>query len=290
MQKQKIRNTGFEAMLISRNVAAVRADQVGNQSCLNFSLGLCGLLLWGMVGCGMGIAQEETFSRQMGQAQRALAAKEYSKAIELASAAGELAGDVPSYLQAVGETLYRAGASEKSLEYFDRVVKLQPRSAPYNWQRGLALCSVGRFEDGAEQFKTHHDVNPDDVENSAWYFLCVAKTKNVEAARKTVIPSRGDGREPMMSILKMLQGKLPPEQVVQAAIDNTSDGARRNRALFYADLYVGLYYDSLGNAGEAAKYLRRSLARGDSGYMVDSARVYLEDRFAKEDKKGSQTK
>jgi lipoprotein NlpI len=277
-------------MLLLRTVAEAKAVPFDYPWRPSFRLVLCGLVLWGLVGCGAGIAQEETFRIQIAKAQQALAAEKYSEAIELASAAGNMAGDVPGYLQSVGETLYRAGASKRSLEYFDRVVQLQPRSAPYNWQRGLALCSVGRFEDGAEQFKTHHDVNPDDVENSAWYFLCVAKTKGTEAARETVIPSRGDGREPMMSILKMLQGKLQPEQVVQAAIDNTSEGLRRKRALFYADLYIGLYYDSLGNSAEAERYLRRSLSRGDSGYMVDSARVYLQDRFAKNENKDSKPK
>src|SRR5690606_38665927 len=121
--------------------------------------------------------------------------------------------------------------------------------------------------------------------NSAWYFLCVAKTEGIEAARKTVIPSRGDGRQPMMSILQMLQRKLEPAQVLAAAVSNTPQGPQRKRAEFYAALYVGLYYDALDEPEKAVEYLKRSLQSGDSGYMVDVARVYLADRFPSSDAK-----
>lgn len=217
--------------------------------------------------------------------------EKYKAAIEAASECGEILLELckdktatrvismPRMLQATGEILYRSGDSKKSLPCFDKVVQLEPLRAPLNWQRGIALCSRGDFERGAKQFETHHKVNPDDVENSAWYFLCIAKTKGIEAARKTVIPSRGDGREPMMSVLALLKEEIKPDEVMEAAIDNTSEGPSRRRAKFYADLYIGLYYDSLDKKDEAAKYLKRSLTYGDAGYMVDVARVYLNDRF-----------
>lgn len=122
-------------------------------------------------------------------------------------------------------------------------------------------------------------MNPDDVENSAWYFLCIAKTKGIEAARQSVIPSRGDGRQPMMSVLKMLQGELTPAEVLQAAEAGPASGRARELAKFYADLYVGLYYDSLGQEKEAIAALRRSQSYDISGYMFSVARVYLQDRF-----------
>ena len=213
------------------------------------------------------------------QADSLLSAGEFREAADKATEAAKLAGDSPQLLQRAAEVLYRSGYSADSLPLFDRVVGLAPDSAPRNWQRGIALCSCGKFAEGAKQFETHHSVNPDDVENSAWYFLCIAKTDGIEAARKTVIPSRGDGRQPMMSVLKMLQQKLEPAQVLEAAQDKQLDGPTRQRAEFYAALYVGLYYDALGETQQAAEYLKRSLDSGDRGYMVDVARVYLADRF-----------
>lgn len=218
-------------------------------------------------------------SQLLRQANDLLNREQYAQGAEKASAAAALAGDSPQLLQQAAEVLYRCGASAESLPLFDRVVELLPDSAAFNWQRGIALCSSGKFADGAKQFETHHRVNPDDVENSAWYFLCIAKTQGIEAARKTVIPSRGDGREPMMSVLAMLQQKLEPAQVLEAARANTSPGSQRQRAEFYAALYVGLYYDALGDSQQAADYLKQSLAAGDRGYMVDAARVYLADRL-----------
>lgn len=222
-------------------------------------------------------------SQLLRQANGLLNREQYAQAAAKASAAAAMASDTPQLLQQAAEILYRSGASAESLPLFERVIELLPDSAPFNWQRGIALCSCGKFAEGAKQFETHHSVNPDDVENSAWYFLCVAKTQGLEAARKTVIPSRGDGRQPLMSVLEMLQQKLEPAQVLEAATANTQPGSQRQRAEFYAALYVGLYYDALGDSQQAATYLKRSLATGDRGYMVDVARVYLADRLAQSD-------
>lgn len=213
------------------------------------------------------------------EAGDALSDKDYALAASKATKAAASADDSASVLQRSAEILFLAGKAAESLPLFDRVVELVPQAAPQNWQRGIALCTVGKFEEGAKQFKSHHDVNPDDVENSAWYFLCVAKTQGLEAARKSVIPSRGDGRQPMMSVLEMLQDRIKPDRVIEAAKRNTSEPIARNRALFYAELYIGLYYDSLDDAELAKEYLQRCLAHDVNGYMADTARVYLAERF-----------
>lgn len=228
---------------------------------------------------GQTVAALADSQKLLGEANLAFEKRDYKTAGDQALAAAKLADKSPGILQRAAEILYLSGRSVDSLPLFDRVVELVPEAAPGNWQRGIALSSCGKFAEGAKQFKTHHDVNPDDVENSAWYFLCVAKTKGIVAARETVIPSRGDGREPMMSILQMLQGKLEPSGVLEAAEKNTSAGPERTRAQFYAALYVALYFDALGDEKQAAKYLKDSLSYGDEGYMVDTARVYLADRF-----------
>ncbi|MEZ6136476.1 MAG: hypothetical protein R3C53_16395 [Pirellulaceae bacterium] len=229
---------------------------------------------------------EQSLSKRAAQASEMLReAKEqhergeYEAARRLATEAAKLATDSVVVQQAAAEVLYLSGYSKDSLPLFDRVVELRPEAAPQNWQRGIALCSCGDFERGAEQFKTHHDVNPDDVENSAWYFLCIAKTQDIAAARKTVIPSRGDGRQPMMSILAMLKGEQQPADVLKAAEAGGLSGRSLKMSKFYADLYVGLYYDALGDEKQAIKALQRSLTYDISGYMVDTARVYLQDRF-----------
>ncbi len=222
---------------------------------------------------------DETRYSMIEKAERALAAKEFAEAAELAAKIAEMDTADPRLQQRMAEILFLSGKPTESLPLFDRVVKLLPQSAPDNWQRGIALCCVGKFADGERQFATHHEVNPDDVENSAWHFLCVAKTKSIAAARKSVIGSRGDSREPMMSVLKMLKGEIAPEKVLEAAVANTTEGASRRTANFYGSLYVALYFDSIGETEKAIAEFKRCVALGEQGYMADTARVYLASRF-----------
>lgn len=207
-----------------------------------------------------------------------LAVGKYDDATKKATEAAELAKDLGEVQQSAAQVLYLAGKSEESLPLFDRANALMPERAADNWQRGIALGTCGKWADGAKQFKMHHDVNPNDVENSAWYYLCVAKSENLEAAKKSVIPSRGDARQPMMAILQMLKGELKPDDVLAVA-EKASAGSARKEAMFYGELYVGLYYDSIGDAVEAEKHLRASLNHDQKHYMSDTSRVYLQHRF-----------
>ncbi|MDX1926225.1 MAG: hypothetical protein SFV81_06895 [Pirellulaceae bacterium] len=207
-----------------------------------------------------------------------LATSKYDDAAKKATEAAELAKDLGEIQQSAAQVLYLAGKSEESLPLFDRANALMPERAADNWQRGIALGTCGKWAEGAKQFKMHHDVNPNDVENSAWYYLCVAKSENLEAAKKSIIPSRGDARQPMMAILQMLKGELKPEEVLAVAEKVLSASARKE-AMFYGELYVGLYYDSIGDAVEAEKHLRASLNYDQKHYMSDTSRVYLQHRF-----------
>lgn len=214
-------------------------------------------------------------------ANRALNEEEFSEVARLARKAAALDNTTPRIQQLAGELLYLSGHAEQSLPCFDRAIELDPELGPRNWQRGLALATVGKFAEGAKQFKVHHIVNPDDVENTAWYFLCVAKSEGVEKAQASIIPSRGDPREPMMSILAMYRGKLEPEKVIERAKANSRTESSRRQALMYAQLYIGLYYDSLGKTKQAAEHLKECMSYEMRGYMADTARVYYNDRIAK---------
>ncbi len=207
-----------------------------------------------------------------------LAASKYDEAAKKALEAAELAKDIGEVQQSAAQVLYLAGKAEESLPLFDRANALMADRAADNWQRGIALGTCGKWAEGAKQFKMHHDVNPNDVENSAWYYLCVAKSESMEAAQKSIIPSGGDARQPMMAILQMLKGEIKPEEVLAVA-EKTAAGPARKEAMFYGELYVGLYYDSIGNAAEAEKHLRASLNYGQKHYMSDTSRVYLQHRF-----------
>ncbi len=48
-----------------------------------------------------------------------------------------------------------AGEIAKSVESFDKAVKLEPQVEPHLWQRGISFYYLGKFEEGRNQFEIH---------------------------------------------------------------------------------------------------------------------------------------
>jgi lipoprotein NlpI len=175
-----------------------------------------------------------------------------------------------------GMVHFQAGDIDRSITDFDRSIELDPRSKPYLWQRGISLYYAGKFKEGAEQFEVHRTVNGNDVENSVWHYLCVARASSLEEARKKLIPSAGDPRPPMMEVLELFRGEKTVEDVLNAA-ERVEGGPRaKPLARFYGNLYVALHYESLGKTELCRKHLEESLKTGTGGYMADVARVHLD--------------
>jgi lipoprotein NlpI len=166
------------------------------------------------------------------------------------------------------------GRISESTSAFDQVVKLAPGVAPQLWQRGIALYYAGRYDDCRKQFELHRTVNPDDVENAAWHFLCVARAESPAKARAALLPVGPDTRVPMRQIYEMFRGASKPEDVLAAA------GAQP-QAQFYARLYVGLYLESIGDAPRAIEHIKVAAAdryADAGGYMHAVAKVHLMTR------------
>lgn len=169
---------------------------------------------------------------------------------------------------------FRAGRIEESLRGFDRVAALSPADAPSLWQRGIAQYYSGKFRECRDMFVSHRTVNPDDVENAVWHFLCVARAESPGAARKQMLPVGPDARVPMREVYQMFQGRMTQAQVMKAAGTDPT-------AQFFARLYVGLYLEATGDA--AGGRVQIEVAAEDrfarfGGYMHDVARVHLMKR------------
>ena len=164
---------------------------------------------------------------------------------------------------------FQSGRIGESVAGFDRLVKLAPDALPQLWQRGIALYYAGRFKDCRAQFESHRTVNPNDVENAAWHFLCVARAESPAKAKATLLPVGPDSRVPMSQIYQMFRGELSIEQVLRA-------GGTRIESQFYAELYAGLYLEALGDGEGALKHIRNAAAErySGAGYMHDVARVH----------------
>jgi lipoprotein NlpI len=148
---------------------------------------------------------------------------------------------------------FLAGRVKESVIGFDRVAALAPDAAPQLWQRGIALYYVGRYDDCRKQFESHRTVNPNDVENPAWHFLCVAHAESPQRARAALLPVGPDQRSPMREIYEMFKGALTPEAVLKAGTQSLS-------ARFFAELYVGLYYEATGNTSAGTAHLKAAAA------------------------------
>jgi len=175
-----------------------------------------------------------------------------------------------------GAEQFKLGHIQQSLTDFDRAIQLDPAQAPYHWQRGITLYYAGRYEDGRKQFELHQTVNGNDVENAAWRYLCMARAGTVEEARASILPIEHDSRVPMMQIYALYKGKLAVDDVLAAAKEgNPPTGVLRER-LFYAHLYIGLYYEAAGKAKLAREHIALAVQNGVDHYMGDVARVHLQ--------------
>jgi lipoprotein NlpI len=212
--------------------------------------------LAGVAAAGWSIASaEETTAALVQQIARADRA---GKGDELLRLANELIAQDPRSADAFyfrGREHFRRGAIEKSVADFDRLVQLRPEREPPQWERGIALYYARQYARGAKQFELYQTYDSRDVENSVWRYLCLAKVDGVEKARSTMLPIENDPRVPMMEVFGMFAGKVTPQQVLAAAHAGEPDPVTLAGRLFYAHLYLGLYYDAAGNDELCRKYI-----------------------------------
>jgi lipoprotein NlpI len=173
-----------------------------------------------------------------------------------------------------GEAHFRLGHVEQSIADFDRYIKADSRREPFHWQRGISLYYAGRFADGRRQFERHQTVNPNDVENAAWHFACVARAEGVEKARAALLPIEGDPRVPMTTIYAMFAGRATPQDVLAATRAGRPGAGELKERLFYAQLYVGLYLEAVGERAASREHIDLAAKDAPEHYMGAVARVH----------------
>jgi len=164
--------------------------------------------------------------------------------------------DSPQQLFERAVQLFFAGKPAAAAQLFDTLIEQRPDLAPGLWQRGLALYYAGRYDDGRRQFELHRTVNPNDVENPAWHYLCVARATSPEQARAELLPVGRDARVPMREILALYRGDGTTAAVLAAA--EAGDASQRRNQLCYAHLYLGLYAEATGDTAAARDHLLKA--------------------------------
>jgi lipoprotein NlpI len=177
--------------------------------------------------------------------------------VSILSATAQQPAKTPDQWMETGVDAFFDARIEDSAIAFDKVIEAVPQAKPQLWQRGLTLYYAKRYQDGREQFETHQTANSNDVENAAWHFLCVARLEGVDAARKALIPIEGDTRVPMKQVHALFAGTGSVEAVLTAAGAGDDSPLRRNH-LCYAHLYLGLYFEALGDDAKAKDHILKA--------------------------------
>jgi arylsulfatase A-like enzyme len=185
----------------------------------------------------------------------------HQRVIELTTAALQDNPDLAEAYYIRGRANFCLARIENSLKDFDRCVELLPERAREQWERGITCYYAGKYEDGARQFELYQTFHDNDVENSVWRYLCLVPQVGVEEARKTMLPIRDDPRVPMMQIYDLYRGRAEVADVLEAV---GAENPNRAGRLFYANLYIGLYYESLGEQDKAAAFLKKAAAARDA--------------------------
>ena len=227
-------------------------------------------------GYGVGIAHgQENAAKLIEQARGFAAAREFSKAIASCDRAIERDPAAPEVHYVRGRSRFASGLVNESLTDFDKFLERRPAHESRLWERGISLYYAGRYEEGARQFALYQTYFTNDVENSVWRYLCMARSDSVTKARKEMLPIKQDRRVPMMEIYALFAGKATADDVLRAADSTGANKAQLNHQMFYAHLYLGLFYEADGDKALAAKHLKIAAEKHKIGhYMWDVANVH----------------
>jgi lipoprotein NlpI len=176
-----------------------------------------------------------------------------------------------------GGERFKLGMIQESIDDFNAYLKVYPKDEPGHWRRGISFYYAGKYAEGAKQFYDGRVVFGADVENAFWHFLCNARKDGPEKARKNLLALDGDDKRiPMMRVYDMLQAKVKPAEVIETAEQAKLAGDARTEALFYAHLYVALYFEAVGEPDKCKEYLTPAVEKYQIGhYMWDVANVHL---------------
>jgi tetratricopeptide (TPR) repeat protein len=164
-----------------------------------------------------------------------------------------------------GMVNFQLAKIDESIQDFDMAEQLDARIKPYLWQRGLSYYYAERFAEGAQQFQIDLTVNAQDVEETVWRYLCIARSLGVKEARNSLLPVKNDPRRVMQCVYDLYAGDCRPDDVLSVGQSEGESGK------FYSHLYLGLYYEAENNLDLA----HESIVKAADNYKIDDYMWYL---------------
>ncbi|MCX7700872.1 MAG: tetratricopeptide repeat protein [Gemmataceae bacterium] len=207
-------------------------------------------------------------------------AGKYAEALKEANAAVQANPKLPEAYDLRGMLHFKLGNIQESLADFDEQIRLDPKSAAAHWRRGLTLYYAEKFADGVAQFVTSDQAEPEDVENAIWHFLCNARVVGIEKARAEFLKVKEDPRgELMMRIYDLFRGQAKPDDVLTLAEAGDLGPGERQVRRFYANYYVGMYYEAVGEKEKSLALIQKAVEKYPvRHYMMDVGKVHLKLR------------
>jgi lipoprotein NlpI len=175
-----------------------------------------------------------------------------------------------------GSEHFTLGEIDESIADFDKAIELDAAREREHWKRGISYYYAGKFDEGRKQFEGYQTFDDNDVENAVWRYLCMARSDGMEAARDEILKIKDDRRVPMMQVYSLYAGKAAPDDVLSAARSGDPSPDELNRRLFYAELYLGLYYEAAGNEDDAKEHIDAAVEHKINHYMWDVAQVHAQ--------------
>lgn len=208
-------------------------------------------------------------------AEQAITEGKHQKAVQLLKKITQLEPRSAVALYHLGRESFCVGEIEQSLTAFDRYLELAPSRKTSLWERGITCYYAKKYEQGRKQFELYQTFHNKDVENGVWHILCESGINGFQKASSKALEITDDPRVPMTEIYDLFRGKAKPKDVMDAANTNASKSLL-NRQKFYANLYVGLYYEATGDGQNAKQHLQLAVKHRIGHYMWHVARVHLE--------------
>lgn len=202
--------------------------------------------------------------------------RKYEDARRNFSAAIALAPREAALYDQRGSAAFCLGKIDDSLADFNRAIQLEPARERGHWKRGISCYYAGQFAQGQKQFEAYQTYDDSDVENAVWRFLCMVPQVGLKKAQQDILRVGPDRRVPMREIYELYAGRLMPDDVLTAAKAGDPDEKTLHHRLFYAHLYLGLYYEVTGNDMLARQHIKAAEGRKIDHYMWDVAHVHAQ--------------
>ena len=163
-----------------------------------------------------------------------------------------------------GILYFKLGRLRDALKDFNKAEELNPQLTPYLWQRGLTYYYLQKYAKAARQFELNLSIHSQDIENTLWFFLCIAQLEDIVSATNCLLSVRDDIRPYMRQIYQVFAGRYNVD-----VLTNLNGDCDRYH-LFYANFYAGLYYEAQKNQEKSASLIAQAI-----NYKIDDYMWYV---------------